>query len=127
MSQEPLPTDDQWRFLFDEEELTKRRAEAELQYGELSSAQVSFLRKKAKTDTFFLAQALGYDLSHVLDLHRPAIGRGSIAHHGHAEGATYGQGPCASRLGFRKPGLVNPFRASLLFLPHLGTPRSAAE
>lgn len=53
-----LPSDDDWRFLLDEKEISKRRAKAEKKFENLSTDQVKNIRKIAKTDLFFLATGL---------------------------------------------------------------------
>jgi predicted phage terminase large subunit-like protein len=52
---------DQWASLLDEEALTERRRHAEDTYRDLSSDEIRHLRRRAKTDAFFLAGLLGYD------------------------------------------------------------------
>ena len=46
--------------LFDEEAVTQARKEGEAKYGHLTSDTFSLLRRKMKSDLFFLAQCLGY-------------------------------------------------------------------
>lgn len=57
------PSTDAWKLLIDEDELTKKREQAEKKYRDLSGDQIAHLRKRAKTDLFFLAYGiLEYDL-----------------------------------------------------------------
>jgi hypothetical protein len=61
LSKEDLAGD--FRRLADEKELSKRRASAEEKFKDLSSSELSYLRKFAKNDLFFLANTcLGYEL-----------------------------------------------------------------
>lgn len=57
------PTDADWQALLDEGRLTEARRAAESQFRDLTSDQISYLRKRAKNDLFFLASGpLEYDL-----------------------------------------------------------------
>jgi hypothetical protein len=52
-----------WEALFDEDELNRRRGEAEKKYDRLTMSQIQALRKRCKTDLFFLASGpLEYEL-----------------------------------------------------------------
>lgn len=52
-----------WQQLLDEKALSMRRAEAEQRYRDLTSEQIKYLKRRAKTDLFFLANGLlEYDL-----------------------------------------------------------------
>ena len=63
MAQIINPSDEAWSVLLDDDTLNKRRDEAEYKYRDLSGSQIKDLRKLAKTDLFFLANAvLGYEL-----------------------------------------------------------------
>jgi hypothetical protein len=61
-------TDDDWVNLLSEEEISKRRAQAEDTFRDLSASDVTYLRRRAKTDAMFLASLLGYDRM-TIDLH----------------------------------------------------------
>lgn len=57
------PTDEDWHRLVDDKELSKRRASAEKRFSNLTNDQVSFIRKRAKNDLFFLCTGmLEYEL-----------------------------------------------------------------
>lgn len=57
------PQEEDFTVLAQEEYVSKRRKEAEHEYRDLTMAQVKHLRKRAKTDLFFLSYGiLGYDL-----------------------------------------------------------------
>lgn len=67
----PPKSDDEWGFLFSEEEISKRREAAEGKFQSFTGDQIKFLRRKAKSDHFFLATGpLEYD-------------KGTIQLHGH--------------------------------------------
>lgn len=56
-------TEADWRRLVDEERLSARRAKGEEQLKSLTTDQVNHLRRRAKSDLYFLAKGLlGYDL-----------------------------------------------------------------
>jgi len=58
-----LPTDSDWAALIDEEKLTERRRAAEQEYRDLDSETIAHMRRRAKSDLFFLNHALlGWDL-----------------------------------------------------------------
>jgi len=57
------PTDSEWLELLDDTEVNKKRAKAEEALKDLGGDEISYLRKRAKNDLFFLASAiLEYDL-----------------------------------------------------------------
>ena len=63
MSASVNPSDDAWAVLLDEDSLSERRTKAENKYRDLSGSQIKKLRTRAKSDLFFLANAvLEYDL-----------------------------------------------------------------
>jgi hypothetical protein len=63
MSQIVNPSDEAWGILLGEENLSARRAAAEKKYDRLSGSHIKQLRKRCKTDLFFLANGpLEYEL-----------------------------------------------------------------
>ncbi len=57
------PTDADWSRLVDDTQLDKRRKKAEQKFSDLTSDQIKYIRRRAKTDLFFLATGLlEYDL-----------------------------------------------------------------
>lgn len=54
---------DEWKWLSDESRITGVRRKAEKEYSSLGSNQITYLRKRAKNDLYFLAHGiLGYNL-----------------------------------------------------------------
>lgn len=57
------PDDAAWQLLFDEDRVSAKRNAAENKFRDLTGEQIRLLRRRAKSDLFFLASAcLGYDL-----------------------------------------------------------------
>lgn len=53
-----MPEDSDWSRLFNEKNISNRRVAAEKKYEGLSTDQVNYIRKRAKTDLFFLSTGL---------------------------------------------------------------------
>lgn len=57
------PNESDWGSLIDDREISRRREAAEVKYRDLGSDKISYLRRRAKSDLFFLASGpLQYDL-----------------------------------------------------------------